>query len=89
MGHSKKNIYKQSDKECRKCGLLLQEVSHKEVTDKILRQEFYYLRWYKCPSCHWQLNLEEDKVWNNSEVIASLKQEEEQLSFMSSLEKPS
>lgn len=51
---------------CNKCKSILEERTHKVLTDKMLRQPFYYNRWYVCPSCGWRMNYEQDKIFNKT-----------------------
>lgn len=52
--------------DCRKCGQKLEERTHKILTDKIVHQPFFFMRWYKCKSCGTQYNFEIDKVFNKT-----------------------
>jgi hypothetical protein len=33
---------------CRRCGIAMQVREHKTVTEKMLRQSYYFSRWYRC-----------------------------------------
>lgn len=44
----RKNIIIESEKVCRKCGGIAECRQHSVITDKMLKQPFYYSRWYMC-----------------------------------------
>jgi uncharacterized protein with PIN domain len=77
MKYNKHNNYIDSNQLCKKCNLNMKEVTHKEITQKRLKQPFYFSKWYICPQCGWMLNLEQDKIWNNNEYSHLLKETQE------------
>ncbi len=72
MGYSRKNEYRIGDMECIKCNTMMLEVSHKEITQKLLSRPFYYSKWFKCPECNLLLNRVEDKVHNSGDIQKEL-----------------
>ena len=45
---------------------------HKAITDKLLKQPFFYGRWYVC-ACGWRYNAEEDKIFNKTSGYQKIK----------------
>jgi prophage regulatory protein len=54
---------------CPLCGAAMEVREHDRITDKHLRQPFYYRRWYRCMQINCATKLvmpEEHKVWNEA-----------------------
>ena len=68
MSNGKVNIVI-SDKRCNKCNSYMEYRSHKEITDKILSQPYYFKYWHYCSNCGVVQHYEEAKVINNKENI--------------------
>jgi hypothetical protein len=66
--------------DCPRCGKPTQIREHKQVTDKQLRQPFYYSRWFCCLNrkCRTTLvMMDEHKVWNENDAAKKLLEAEE------------
>ena len=50
---------------CPKCGKPMQRREHKEITQKILNQPYYFSEWDVCRPCHHIQMYEYKKVFNN------------------------
>lgn len=61
---------------CPRCGHEAQTRRHAHLSEKVLRQPYYYLFWYNCinPECKTTIfMLDECKVWNKNEAAQNLK----------------
>ena len=72
MGRKRSNaiVIKKKGEPCPRCGKATELRKHRAVTEKMLRQPFYYSQWFKCTNkkCKTSLiMLERFKVWNTSE----------------------
>lgn len=72
------------DKQCPKCNQKLQVRTHKYLTEKQKRAPFFYEKWYACINhdCYYQLNLEEDKVFNKNDMATYLKSKEQESNLL-------
>ncbi len=59
--------------------------THKEITDKIKRQAYYFKMWDYCLQCKYIQLYEEEKVWNNTQYSHVLQEEERQQSFLNNI----
>ena len=54
---------------CPRCNSLTERFEHKQVTEKQLRQPFYYSQWFRCsnPQCQTiQIMRDQDRVWTSA-----------------------
>jgi hypothetical protein len=62
--------------ECPRCGNGPSEVrEHKDINSKVLKQPFYYSRWFRCldPLCPTTIFMREEfKVWNPNDRARQL-----------------
>ena len=42
----------------------MEQRQHRYLTEKLIKQPYFFLRWYKCHRCGRQFNFEEDKIYN-------------------------
>lgn len=70
---------------CPNCQNILEERQHKLLKDKMLKQPYFYLRWYKCFYCKKQYNFEKDKIFNNTKEYLKVRQQKEYLPTLSML----
>lgn len=50
---------------CPNCHNLMEVRYHSSITEKILRQPYYFSEWYFCPKCFYVKNIESKKIINN------------------------
>ena len=50
--------------DCNRCENELEERQHKFLTEKLVKQPYFFLKWYICPSCGWRIQFETDKIYN-------------------------
>jgi hypothetical protein len=50
---------------CRKDGTVMLVQSHTKITEKHLKQKYYFTEWYKCPQCKTIYLIESKKHLNN------------------------
>lgn len=58
---------------CKTCGSELIQYQHKFLIDKLIKQPFFYLRWYKCSNCGKRWQFEKDKIFNKTSEFAKVK----------------
>jgi hypothetical protein len=61
---------------CSRCGHEAQTRQHTHLSEKVLKQRFYYRVWYNCPNPNCKTTifmLEYWKVWNDNEAAKNLK----------------
>lgn len=54
---------------CKRCKTELERRQHKFLTKKLIKQPYFYLKWYICPNCGWRIQYEEDKIFNKVRAI--------------------
>jgi hypothetical protein len=52
---------------CPRCGSLLETRTHKNITPKQLKQQYYFSQWDACPKCGFIQLYEKYKVFNSPE----------------------
>lgn len=76
MAKSQHRTTDEVGKPCIKCGTLTQVREHTHLTDKHLRQPYYFSKWYCCinPNCKTTIFMDEKyKVWNKNKAASELK----------------
>jgi len=71
--------------DCPKCRQKMERRTHKEITDKVLAQAYYYSEWDYCTSCNHVQHYEQYKTYNkNDKGIYSkgCEEESERLNFI-------
>ncbi len=51
---------------CKRCSKELEERTHSEITEKILKQPYYFSKWYVCRDCNFIQLVEKFKIKNNN-----------------------
>lgn len=80
---------------CHRCGKETQIREHARITPKLLKQPFYYRKWYYCTNTDCRTNVivrDEDRVWNNNEaakeyktIAANVHEYQEKMDFLKSI----
>lgn len=51
---------------CPRCKELMEVRGHMVITEKMLRQPYYFTEWYFCPHCSFVQLFEDKKVFNKN-----------------------
>ena len=51
---------------CSNCGSLMEVRKHKTITEKILKQPYYFSEWNVCRECKRVQHFEDNKIYNIS-----------------------
>lgn len=73
--------------ECRRCKNQTEKRTHKEITEKLRKQPYYFTEWDRCPACGWIQLYEAKKVWNDNSTAHYIQEVDRQESFFASLRK--
>jgi len=74
--------------ECPHCHQRMERRKHKEITDKVLKQSYYFSQWDFCKTCNHVQHYDKYKVYNKNEkgFYSQAKEEERmQVEFLRSL----
>ncbi len=66
--------------ECERCGFPSELRTHTKITEKQLKQPFYYKQWYFCPNKNCQRTTfmkDEDRVFNKNDGARYVRNKEE------------
>lgn len=67
---------------CGHCKTPLIWKTHLKITEKQLRQPFYFSRWEYCTTCKTTWFHEKHKIWNKNDRAAFIKETQPQLEFI-------
>ena len=62
---------------CKNCKKIAEKRTHKEITEKHLKQPYYFKEWDYCRNCKHVQHYEDMKVWNNNNKGKDLRNYEE------------
>lgn len=70
--HNKKYSSIGEGEDCPKCSKPMERREHKSITDKLLRQPFYFSECDYCKDCWHLQHYEYKKVWNKNKPTAKI-----------------
>lgn len=80
MAKSKYRVTGEVGKNCIKCGKPTEVREHTHISEKQLRQPYYFSKWYNCnnPTCKTSIFMDEKfKVWNRNKAAQKIKEVQE------------